>query len=217
MKGLIIKDILNLKKVVTTTFIMIFVYGIFSYSIGDMSMLIGMTTFIMASMSITSMTYDEMAKWDSYALAMPITRRDIVLSKYILSFLLSITATIISSIFSIIITYLRGDLGSIENIQEIFLIAYIMFLICMVFTSVITPLIFKFGVENARLLTMGSVLIPIGIGYLLVKLGIISASIEELPSGEQLKTVLYVLPVILILVLIVSILTTYRIYKKKDI
>ena len=211
MKGLIIKDILNLRKVVTTTFIMIFVYGFFSYSIGDMSMLIGMTTFIMASMSITSMTYDEMAKWDSYALAMPITRRDIVLSKYILSFLLSITATIISSIFSIIITYLRGDLGSIENIQEIFLIAYIMFLICMVFTSVITPLIFKFGVENARLLTMGSVLIPIGIGYLLIKMGI------QLPTFEEFKMMLYISPIALLIVLTISISATYGIYKKKDI
>lgn len=211
MKGLIIKDILNLRKVVTTTFIMIFVYGFFSYSIGDMSMLIGMTTFIMASMSITSMTYDEMAKWDSYALAMPITRRDIVLSKYILSFLLCIIATIISSIFSIIITYLRGDLGSIENIQEIFLIAYIMFLICMVFTSVITPLIFKFGVENARLLTMGSVLIPIGIGYLLIKMGI------QLPTFEEFKMMLYISPIALLIVLTISISATYGIYKKKDI
>lgn len=217
MRGLIIKDIFNLKKGITTTLSMIFVYGLISYGTGDMSMLIGMTIFIMTSMAVSSMTYDDMAKWDSYALAMPITRKDIVLGKYILSFLLCIIATIASSIFSVIITYIRGDLINIGNIQEILLIAYIMFLICMVFSSVITPLIFKFGVENARILMIGSVIVPIGIGYLLVKMGVLSSSIEELPSGEQLKTLLYISPIIIILILIVSILTTYSIYKKKDI
>ena len=85
MKGLIIKDIFNLKKGITTTLIMILFYGIFSYNTGNMSMLIGMTVFIMTSLSISSMSYDDMAKWDGYALSMPITRKNIVLSKYILS------------------------------------------------------------------------------------------------------------------------------------
>lgn len=217
MRGLVIKDILNLRKGIATTLFMISVYGIFSYGTGDMSMLIGMTTFIMTSMAVSSMTYDDMSKWDSYALAMPITRRDIVLSKYILSLILCTIATIVASIFSILITYIRGDFISMGNVQEILVIAYIMFLICMVFTSIITPLIFKFGVENARVLMVGSVFIPIGIGYLLVKIGVLSSSIEQLPSGEQLKIMLYASPIILILILMLSASTTYEIYRRKDI
>lgn len=217
MKGLIIKDMLNLKKSIGTSLFMIIVFGIISYSSGDMGMLIGVTIFVMTSMSISSMTYDDMAKWDSYALAMPITRRDIVLSKYVLSFLLCIIGTIGSSIIAIFITYIRDDFIRMENIQEIFLIAYIVFVVCMVFTSVIIPLIFKFGVENARILMIGSVLVPMGIGYLLVKIGILSSNIEELPSGEELKMLLYIFPIIVVLMLILSMYITYGIYKKKDI
>ena len=62
MKGLIIKDILNLKKSIVVTLIAIFIYGVFSYSTGDMSMIIGMTALIMTSMSISSIAYDDMAK-----------------------------------------------------------------------------------------------------------------------------------------------------------
>jgi hypothetical protein len=211
LKGLIIKDIFNLKKGITTTLIMILFYGIFSYNTGNMSMLIGMTVFIMTSMSISSMSYDDMAKWDGYALSMPITRKNIVLSKYILSILLSTIATILSTAFSMVIAYIRGDLVGIDNIQEILLISYVVFLISIFYISIVMPLIFKFGVENARVLMLGSYLIPAGIVYLLYKMGV------QLPNQQQLKQMLYVSPIVLILVLMLSVLTTYEIYKKKDI
>lgn len=211
MKGLIIKDIFNLKKGITTTLIMILFYGIFSYNTGNMSMLIGMTVFIMTSMSISSMSYDDMAKWDGYALSMPITRKNIVLSKYILSILLSTIATILSTAFSMVIAYIRGDLVGIDNIQEILLISYVVFLISIFYISIVMPLIFKFGVENARVLMLGSYLIPAGIVYLLYKMGV------QLPNQQQLKQMLYVSPIVLIFVLMLSVLTTYEIYKKKDI
>lgn len=211
MKGLIIKDVFNLKKSIGTTIFMILFYTIFSYNTGNMSMLIGMTTIIMTTMSITSMSYDDMAKWDSYALAMPITRRDIVLSKYILSLVLSASATIISSIFALAITYLREDTFGIEKIQEILVIAYIVFVISVVYVSIVFPLIFRFGVENARILMLGSYLIPAGMVYLLYKMEV------QLPSEEQLRIILYASPIILILILILSASTTFGIYKKKDI
>ncbi|NLY45809.1 MAG: ABC-2 transporter permease [Tissierella sp.] len=211
MRGLVIKDILNLRKSIFTTLIIIFIYGIFSYSTGDMSMIIGMTALIITSMSVTSITYDYMAKWDSYALAMPITRKEIVLSKYILSMILCIIASIVSGSFSVFITYIRGDLVGIKNIQEIFLTVYIVFLIAMFFISINMPLIFKFGVENARILMLGSYIIPVGIGYLLFKMGL------QLPSLEQLKILLYASPIILILILMLSASTTYEIYRRKDI
>lgn len=211
MKGLVIKDILNLKKAITTTLIIILFYGVLSYNTGDMSMLIGMTVLVMTSMTFSSMSYDDMAKWDSYALAMPITRKNIVLSKYILSILLSTIATILSGIFSVAITYIRGDFYGIEKIQEIVLIAYIVFLISIFYISIVMPLIFKFGVENARILMLGSYLIPAGIVYLFYKMGV------QLPSEEQLKILLYTSPIILIIVLILSTATTYKIYKNKDI
>ena len=110
-----------------------------------------------------------------------------------------------------VIAYIRGDLVGIDNIQEILLISYVVFLISIFYISIVMPLIFKFGVENARVLMLGSYLIPAGIVYLLYKMGV------QLPNQQQLKQMLYVSPIVLILVLMLSVLTTYEIYKKKDI
>lgn len=211
MKGLIIKDILNLKKSLVTTLIIILLYSLFSLNTGDTDVLIGIAVFITAFMSITSLAYDDMAKWDIYALAMPVTRRDIVLSKYILALIFALTAALVASILSIVISYIRDDLRSVENIQEILLSAYIVLSVCMVFISIIMPLVFKFGVENARILMAGIIIVPMGIGYFLTKMGI------QLPSEEQIKILLYASPIIVFLLLILSASITYGIYKKKDI
>lgn len=215
MIGLIIKDIFNLKKSITTTLVVILAVGFFAYNTGDMSMLMGVTTFIMASMSVSSIAYDDMAKWDSYALAMPVSRKSIVFSKYALSLILGIIATIVTSIFSIVVLNIKGDLKGIANIQEIFLTSYIVFLVSMLFISVIIPLIFKFGVENARILMFGSIMIPTGIGYLLMKIGIELPSMEQ--SIGQLERMIYISPIILALILILSMWITYGVYKKKDL
>lgn len=211
MRGLIIKDIYNLKKNLKTTLIIILFYAFLSYNTGDVSMLIGLTTFIMVSMSITSLAYDDMAKWDGYALSMPVTRKSIVLGKYVLALILSVLSIVVSSILAIIISYIRGDLDNIFRIQEILLIIYTVFLVCMFYISIIMPLVFNFGVENSRLLMIGSMAIPVGIGYLLVKMGV------QLPTEDQLTSILYISPIILILVLIISFSIALSIYKKKDI
>lgn len=211
MKGLIIKDIYNLKKSLKTTLIIILFYAFLSYNTGDVSILIGLTTFITISMAISSLAYDDMAKWDGYALAMPITRKSIVLGKYVLAFILAMLSIVVSSILSIIVIYVRGDLDSIFKGQEILLISYIVFLVGMLYLSIIMPLIFKFGVENTRLLMIGSMAIPTGIVYLLFKMGV------QLPTEDQLMSILYISPIILILILIISFSITLSIYKNKDI
>jgi len=97
MKGLIIKDILNLKKNLNTLLVLVIFYAFLGYRSGDPSMLIAMIVLLLTMMSITSISYDDLAKWDKYALAMPISRKNIVLSKYILAVLLSISGVVLVS------------------------------------------------------------------------------------------------------------------------
>ena len=84
MKGLMIKDILNLRKNFKTTLLVIGFFAIYAYTSNNPSYMIAMVTLILSMMPLTSMAYDDMSKWDRYALAMPISKKDIVLSKYIL-------------------------------------------------------------------------------------------------------------------------------------
>lgn len=89
--------------------------------------------------------------------------------------------------------------------------AYTVFAISIVYISIVIPLVYRFGVEKARILMVGSFILPTGIGYLLYKMGF------RLPSIEVLKVMLYLSPLFLVLILILSSYIAYSIYNKKDI
>lgn len=206
MKGLIIKDLLNLKKNLNTVIVLIIFYALIGYTSSDPSMLIAMISLVLTMMTITTMSYDDLAKWDKYALTMPVSRKSIVLSKYILSIFLALTGIIISTVIAFVLMNLKN-----YETSNLMIIAYSIFLISLVFSSIILPLIFKFGVEKSRLMMMAAIGIPIAITYLLYRMGI------ELPDEEVLLNLLKLSPVITIIVIFISFCISYSIYKKKDI
>jgi ABC-type transport system involved in multi-copper enzyme maturation permease subunit len=206
MKGLIIKDLLNLKKNLNTVIVLIIFYALIGYTSSDPSMLIAMISLVLTMMTMTTMSYDDLAKWDKYALTMPVSRKSIVLSKYILSIFLALTGIIISTVIAFVLMNLKN-----YETSNLMIIAYSIFLISLVFSSIILPLIFKFGVEKSRLMMMAAIGIPIAITYLLYRMGI------ELPDEEMLLNLLKFSPVITIIVVFISFCISYSIYKKKDI
>lgn len=207
MKGLIIKDILNLKKNLNTLIVMFIFYILWSYKFGDPTMLVAMITLMVTMMSITSMSYDDLAKWDKFAIAMPISRKKLVYSKYILSILLSISGVSISIAISYVIKLFNSKIST----SELFLSSYIIFIISILFISVVLPLVYKFGVEKSRIMMMAVIAIPMIIAYLISGMGI------SMPSESQLKLLLWASPILLIITLIISSSISYGIFKKKDL
>lgn len=206
MKGLLIKDILNLKKSFSTVVIMIILYFLFAFKSGDPSILVGMIVLLLTMMSITSISYDDLAKWDKFALAMPIKREKIVFSKYILSVLLSLVGVIISTAIGYVIILLKGKM----SLSDFLITSYIIFGVSIIFSCIILPLVFKFGVEKGRLMIMAVLAIPMVIAYVLSEVGI------PMPTYNQLIILLKVSPLILLAFIYISSSISYNIYRKKD-
>ena len=203
MKGLIIKDLLNLKKSLNSVFALIIFYAFIGYTSGAPRMLIGMISVLLTMMTVTTIAYDDLAKWDKYALAMPVSRRELVLSKYVLSFVLALTGVGVSTLIAYIIMNVKNS--------ELLLTSYSVFSISLLFSSIVLPLIFKFGVEKSRLMMMAAIGIPIAITYVLYRIGI------DLPDTTVIMDILKFLPLITIAVLFISFNVSYSIYKRKDI
>ena len=89
MKGLLMKDLLNLKRQGGIILLVLAMYGLFAFSSGMSEVLGSMICVFGAMLPVTALAYDERAKWDKYALTMPVTRRQMVLSKYLLGLLLN--------------------------------------------------------------------------------------------------------------------------------
>lgn len=206
MIGLVIKDILNLKNSFRTSLLILALFSFMAYQSQDPTYLMGMFVLIMSIQSISSISYDELAKWDVYALTMPISRVKLVISKYILSIMLSIIALIISGAISYFVILPTSNMNTIEFLLS----SYLVFASSILLLSVLLPLIYRYGVEKSRLLIFIVISIPVLIGIFFSKIGI------DLPDENQLRTLFKVSPFIIIALLFISSFISCRIYKNKD-
>lgn len=207
MKGLILKDIYNLRKNLKTITVMILLYFILAFVMDNSSFLSGIIVLLFSMMAITSFSYDDLAKWDKYALSLPISRKELVMSKYMLAIILSLFGSLISAIFTFLIEYFKKSYDSLE----LLLIVYLLFLISILFTSILIPLIFKFGVEKSRLMIIGVFAVPSGVIFALSKVGV------RMPQMSTLEFLLKLSPLFLVLIFVLSYIISYKIYNKKEI
>lgn len=162
MKGLILKDLLNLKSTFKMLGAMIVFFAVAFLREGN-SFVFGIIILMFAMMVVTTISYDDLAKWDAYALTMPVTRKEMVLSKYLVMAILNTLGAVLSLIVGIV--------GSVIMRQsfdlEILAIIGIIYLVAFIFGSVIIPLIYKFGTEKARLMLFLCALLPTALILLL--------------------------------------------------
>lgn len=205
MTGLLIKDILNLRKYAMTMLIFIVFYSALSFTMDDPGFISGAIVLFFTMISITSFSYDNLAKWDNYALSLPITRKEMVLSKYILAMLLAIGGTLFSIVAGGLIVFIKD----ITSFKEQLVISYCLFVIATLFISALLPLIYKYGVEKARIMIVVVIGLPSILLFALSKIGVL------MPTDEQFMLLLKLSPIFLVIVLFVSYFISLEIYKKK--
>ena len=120
------------------------------------SFIFGIIILMFAMMVVTTISYDDLAKWDAYALTMPVTRKEMVLSKYLVMAILNTLGAVLSLIVGAVGSVIMGQSFDLEILAIIGAI----YLIALIFGSVIIPLIYKFGTEKARLMLILCALLP---------------------------------------------------------
>ena len=189
IKGLLKKDLYNLASYKTTLIIIVIFCGmaiIGTDAIYWGSVVIGI---IVGMISLSTFSYDEMAKSNRYILTLPVTRKEIVLEKYVLA----IGATILGGILGFIVTLLVGNVMNYlrpDNLIDINIETLLatsvggMFGISLI-QSIQIPSIFKWGAEKGRIqmFIVLFVLVIIGAiaGFLLKQAGL-SVDIEKLEN-----------------------------------
>ncbi|HBF0753488.1 ABC-2 transporter permease, partial [Clostridioides difficile] len=198
MKGLILKDLLNLKGNIKFILLFIIMFGFMS-SLGDgnVNNFIGVIIVLCTTMIVSTFSYDDLNKWDSYVLTMPINRNDIVLSKYLTMLIFSFIGVLVSLIVSVTIGYFKNTL----ILNETLLINALILSISVCFGSLILPLIYKFGTERARLLMILCFLVPT------LALLVFKSILENISSPISieiiLNTLVYSLPFVAILLFVI--------------
>lgn len=154
MKGLIRKDLFLIKGI--SKFIMLYIvflgiFGLMAYN----SFVISLLMLIIPMYGASLFTYDDTVKWVQYSLTLPVSRKEIVLSRYASSGLLLGIAALLALIISIFA--LHSDVQMAERI----LFWLIGFTSAIILLSVQLPIIYKLGAERGRIWSSMIFVIPI--------------------------------------------------------
>ena len=222
IKGLLKKDLYNLASYKTTLIIVVLFCGmaiIGTDAIYWGSIVIGM---IVGMISLSTFSYDEMAKSNRYILTLPVTRKEIVLEKYILA----IGATILGSLLGFVLTLLIGNIMNYVRPDKVIDISIDTLLATTIggffgvslIEAIQIPSIFKWGAEKGRIqmfiVIFVLALIGVGVGKKKKKSGL-SVDIAKLESA--LKNFGLIILVLLSFILyFISYKISYKIYKYKE-
>ena len=210
MKGLLLKDFCILKKQMKLMVVFVIFYAIWAVAAKMPTMMGTMVILLSIMMPISSMSYDEAGQWYRYAFSLPIPRRTLVLSKYVLGFLVSLGGLVVSAIGNIIILALTNG----ENAWESWLTIIGFLELGVIFLSIIIPILFKYGVEKGRLLIVVIAVIP---SLLVALLGsTLKTSGTLMPSAELLQAILYSSPLFTLAIFLISFRISVGICRKKE-
>ena len=219
IKGLITKDILQLKTYKRTLIIFIVIFTLTSISGegGIGKMLAIMLTLGFGMFSMASFNYDELNKADRYILTLPLSKKQVVLSKYILVICSTVIGSIIGITLGVILTFAINK--QVPNIEELISVGLGSVLGIGLIEAIQIPCVYKWGAEKGRIqmviVTALVALLAGGIIFIGEKANI------QLPANNILNILNTFLPLIFIgltiIIYYISYKVAYKIYDKKEI
>jgi len=198
MFGLILKDLFNLKKQFIIVLSVILLFAVFGFFKKDFSFVSSFMFLVLMASIISAWSYDEYSKFDKYIATMPVSRKNTVIARYILSFILTalifLTVTIISLITK------EG-----ENI----IIYFALMCASSLIFNIIAPFMYKFGSQTGRIIILVIFAVFGAAAFIVYK------QMMTVTFGS-LKIPFIILIVSAVLSYIISPLISVKIYEKKE-
>lgn len=199
MKAMLIKDLLILKSQLKSLLAVLFVWLVISFVNGSGLFFMALTVIYGMLLPLNTIAADEKNHFERYAMSMPVTRADLALSHYALG-LLGIAAL---AVFGVGAGVVIGD-----EPGEAVAASLACSCIAVLLMSVTLPLVYKFGVERARIIAVAVYLVMfLAVGFMLDGLGI------EL---DDLRGVFFLLPLLSLAVLAASAGIGVGLYRKRE-
>ena len=161
MKSLVLKDLYNIGHNAKSLVFMLIVLTVAIVPTSGVGGYLVMCTILCSMMTVTTFTFDDMASWTPYALVMPVTRKAVVLAKYVVLAVFSTAGVAFGLVTGGIMGAVMGAYTSgVSAIAELAVTALVGWAVSFGTGSMTIPLVFRFGAERARILLILSYLIP---------------------------------------------------------
>lgn len=221
MKGLLVKDfnflLLQKKFLVLTAAIC----AVMLMTMEDPTFLIGYLTMMMGIITLSTINYDDFDRGNTFLFTLPITRKEYVLEKYVLTVVVSGIAWLVSDIACVLfsITKIEGYV-----IMDGIVSSVAIFAVCLLMICFMIPLQLKYGGEKSRVVLFTVLGIVVIAGYFLKLLserlkGVVSVDVNGLLqtlSSIGVGGLTAIVLLVLCIVMLISILVSMRIMEKKE-
>lgn len=213
MTGLILKDFINLKKYIRIQLAIIVFYSVIFLPQGKIDFICAFFVFLGAFPVMSAIAFDDTSKWNSFATTMPIERKDLVLSKY----LLMIIFLLCSGLLCFILLTVSSTLSNSLDINKTIFMTVLYFCLGIIYDSINMPIIFKLGSEKARLVMLLVLFIPVGLTFALSKV-VSKTDITNLSNiFDRLANIIPILAIgITIVIALASYFISTNIFAKKE-
>ena len=206
MIGLMIKDVYTMKKQSKMTLLISLFYIIFSIADKNIGFLSFVVMFANLGILLSTFSYDEKSHWEKYSRILPVSYQKIVFSRY--AEILIINAAVFAIIMPISFFIRNPDL----EILEVLSIIVAVICVSIILLSIIFPIIFKLGMEKARVMIFIIIFIPICATVTLGKLDI-GLNMAEFLDSPIVNYISYHLYIICPLIAAVFFILSYQISK----
>lgn len=183
MKGLIIKDLYLMKKLIMIPALSTVIMGaVFSYNLTPWLFTVIVTTALSLNV-ITTISMDKTSKWEDFSVVLPVSKGQIISNKYIVYLLLSITGLLLGLGLSILFGRIFNNL-LLEDLPLYLTLAVVMSMLPGAFSI---PLSYVFDAEKSIVVMVISYLLTSGIfaglNYLVFNLLELSIKISHFYMG----------------------------------
>ena len=222
MKGLIIKDLLNLSSYKTTLFLILIFCSMGMIGTDAVNFAPTFITVMIGMIVLSTFNYDEASHAEKYIVALPLTRKEIVMSKYVLA----IVGNILGGIIGIILTIIIVNVMNVIRPDDLIRLDYKGLLVTVIsgifgvalIQAIQIPSVYRFGAEKGRiqmfLLIFLLVLMIAGAGFLITKIGF-DINMEEINHFMN-RFGIPVLILVSAVLYYISYKISYKIFKKKE-
>lgn len=212
MLGLIFKDIYEIKKQIRIYAMIMLVYVFFSVMSNNLSFLSFIALFANLGIVFSALAYDEKCNWEKYCRVLPVSYQNMILVRYIEIAVINTALFVILLPVSIFMKDTNDNFLMVVSIMAATLSAG------MIIMAILLPIIYKLGVEKARIIMFVIVFIPVIIITLFAKLNVNFSSklLNSQLADFIIKHLYIVCPVIALIMLCISFLISIAVVGKKE-
>ena len=209
MIGLIYKDLMVMRKTLALYMVIFVVYGYMGIAYDQGGLMFAMVLVLSAILPVSSIAYDERCKWDKIANTAPLSRKEIVMAKYLFAILLTV--------FSVAVCFVIYLFDSRMPMTEKLIMCYMLTMGGMLYQALLLPVNIKFGAEKGRNIMMAIMFVPVLLVVAVSNTGLVDlpAVVLFLENNEQL--IPYIVTATVAVVYSVSVTLSVKIYENKDL